>query len=75
MISKYAITLDDVARLEGVIDMFKLRGDADAYLEEIREEGRVEGRVDLARKIAERLGMAEAVEISGLSEDQILNSP
>ena len=67
MISKYAITLDDVARLEGVIDMFKLKGDA--------EEGRVEGRVDLARKIAERLGMAEAVEISGLSEDQILNSP
>ena len=38
-------------------------------------EGRVEERVDLARKIAERLGMAEAVEISGLSEDQILNSP
>lgn len=75
MISKYAITLDDVARLEGVIDMFKLKGDAYAYLEEIREEGRVEGRVDLARKIAERLGMAEAVEISGLSEDQILNSP
>ena len=55
--------------------MFKLKGDAYAYLEEIREEGRVEGRVDLARKIAERLGMAEAVEISGLSEDQILNSP
>lgn len=77
MISKYAKSLDDVFRLEEMINMVSLKGDADAYIEEIREEARVEGkleeRLDLARKFARSFDIDEVARISGLSKDQILS--
>lgn len=88
MISKYAKTLDDVLRLEEVISMVSLKGDADAYIEGLCEEarikglaeGRVEGRfearveerLDLAKKLVKRLDIEEVAEITGFTKEQIL---
>ncbi len=81
IIHKYAETLDDIIRLEGVID---LSGESTAFrqykdglinqgIEQGIEQGTKIGSFEMALKLKKALGLEKAVEISGFSREELEN--
>ena len=89
VINKYAKTVEDINRLKGVINMVKVSEDTrqivrEVYKDEIEEasakaaakaaaKAEQKGKLELARKIAQKYGIEEIAEISGLTKEQLLN--
>lgn len=77
LINKYGGTLEEINRLEGLINMTKLINLEKEYEDRLRQEGeekgRQEGKLELARKLVKEYGVDEVVRISGLSKEKILN--
>ena len=89
MIHKYAKTLDDINRLEEVINMTKVVNHRKEFIKNIQQkgikqginqgrkegikQGQKEGEIKLARKIAETIGIEETTKITGISKEEILN--
>lgn len=81
VIHKYAKSNEEIENLMDVINMTKVSEDLreivrEVYKEEIEENGkkeRIEERVDLSRKFAEKYNIDEVSKISGISKEQILN--
>lgn len=68
IIHKYAKTLDDIKRLEKVINLTIKYED---YIEKQREEGIKEGELKMAQKFAISDGIEKASEISGFTVEEI----
>ena len=89
VIHKYAKTLDDINRLEEVINMTKVVNHRKEFIKNIQQkgikqginqgrkegikQGQKEGEIKLARKIAETIGIEETTKITGISKEEILN--
>ena len=81
LINKYGGTLEEINRLEGLINMTKLINLEKEYEDRLRQEGeekgrqegRQEGKLELARKLVKEYGVDEVVRISGLGKEKILN--
>ena len=77
IINKYAKTLDDINRLEEMMDMEKITNLREQYIQNIRneerEEGREEGKINLARKFIEKYGIDEVAKISGIDKELLKN--
>lgn len=73
IINKYGGSLEKINRLEGLINMTKLINLEKEYEDRLRQEGREEGKLELARQFVKEYGVDEVVRISGLSKEKILN--
>ena len=75
IIHKYAKTVEDINRLEKVINLtIKYEDYIEKQREEGREEGRVEGKLEkleLAQKVAKLLGTQKAIQLSGFTQKEI----
>ena len=77
MIHKYAKTLDEINRLEEVINMTKVVNHRKEFIKNIQQkgikQGQKEGEIKLARKIAETIGIEETAKLTGIKKEEILN--
>ena len=81
MIHKYAKTLDEINRLEEVINMTKVVNHRKVFIKNIQQkgikqgikQGEKEGEIKLARKIAETIGIEETAKLTGIKKEEILN--
>lgn len=79
VIHKYAETLDDIRRLEEVIDLSAASNDVlrqeqrliDKGIKQGIEQGIEQGAFDLALKIKRDLGLEKAIELSGFSRQEL----
>ena len=75
IIHKYAKTVEDINRLEKVINLtIKYEDYIEKQREEGREEGRIEGKLEkleLAQKVAKILGIQNAIQLSGFTQKEI----
>lgn len=69
MIHKYAKTLGDIERLEGVIGLQKVLTSRQYQDKLIRDQG----AFSMALKFMDALGVDEAVRISGFSKEELLS--
>lgn len=72
IIHKYARTIEDIRRLEKVINLtIKFEDYIERQREEGRKEGKLEGKLELAQSVAETYGIQQAMQISGFTEKEI----
>ena len=73
VIHKYAKTLDDIVRLEEVIGLQKAMTAREYQDQLLIEQGIDLGKLDLALDIKEKIGIDEAVRLTGFSKEELEN--
>ena len=72
LINKYGGTLEEINRLEGLINMTKLINLEKEYEDRLRQEGEEKGRLKLAREFVEEFGADKVSKISRIDKKLLL---
>lgn len=73
VIHKYAKTIDDIERLEGVIGLQQAKTAMDFQNQLLIEQGIEQGRFDMALEIKRAEGIEKAIAMSGFSREELEN--